>query len=328
MRVGVNPEKYKKEKNTHKFHRVIIVYYIPNKEEDYYSESISVLDACLKSLTNSINYDTTSITLINNNSIADTEPIVNNYLNKGLIDKYISFSENKGKVYAIMNEVRGIYEPFVTIADSDVLFIKGWEKAVFNIFKNFDKAGVVAPLPCSNLAFNHNNSFFFDAMLKASIKKGKVVTDRDCDIYLEGLGNNALLDRNNRKFNWRTHQYYLKKNNESAVIGAGHFVATYRTDLINNYKVFPEFKFFNGYEDKFIDNKADLKGYYRLSLSKTYAYHIGNKLDKNVNEFSKLKGELVELDNFKDINLKIKKRYSPFWFRLFFFKVIKKIMKL
>lgn len=328
MRLGVNPEKFKGEKNVKKQHRVIVTFYIPNVSDEYYVEGVDVLDVCLESLMNTINFETTCVTLINNNSEASINLIIDKYISKGQIDKYVLYSENKGKVYAVMNEIRGIYEPFVTISDADVLFIKGWEKAVFNVYKNFDKAGVVAPLPCSNLAFNHNNSVFFDNILAFSIKKNKIVADRDCDIYLEGLGNDSLLNRNNRNFNWRTHQYYLKNKNEVAILGAGHFVATYRTILISNCYHYPEFKFFNGYEDQFIDNKADIKGYYRLSLPKTFAYHIGNRLDENVANFKKIEGDYIKLKDFEMLQLKIKKRYSPYWLRSIAFRLIKKIVKL
>lgn len=328
MRIGVNPEKYKGEKNIKKRHRVIVFFYIPNVIDDYYNESIDVLDSCLESLVNTINFETTCITLINNNSVADVNSVINKYIFRGQIDKYVLYSENRGKVYAIMNEIRGMYEPFITISDADVLFIKGWEKAVFNVYKNFENAGVVAPLPCSNLAFNHNSTVFFDNFFSFGIKKDKIVADRDCDIYLEGLGNDSLLNRNNRNFNWRTHQYYLKNKNERVILGAGHFVATYRTALINKNHNFPSFKFFNGYEDKFIDNKADAKGYYRLSLHKTFAYHIGNRLDVNVANFKKLEGDYITQKDFEGLQLNIKKRYSPYWLRSIAFRIIKKIVKL
>jgi hypothetical protein len=328
MRIGVNPEKSKGERNSKKQHRVIVVFFIPNIIDDYYKESIAVLDSCLESLVNTINFETTCITLINNNSAVELNEIINKYINNKQIDKYILYSENRGKVYATMNEIRGIYEPFVTISDADVLFLRGWERAVFNVFKNFEWAGVVSPLPCSNLAFNHNNSFFFDSILSFSIKKNKIVTDEDCDIYLQGLGNDSLLNRNNRNFNWRTHQYYSKYKNEVVILGAGHFVSTYRTALINCSNDYPEYKFFNGYEDKFIDNKADAKGYYRLSLHQTFAYHIGNRLDENVTTLKIREGAYITSKDFENLQLDIKKRFSPYWLRSITFRIMKKILKL
>ncbi|QGK76877.1 glycosyltransferase family A protein [Flavobacterium sp. SLB02] len=328
MRKGINPEKLKKEKNVKRIHRVVVLFFVPNVSDDYYKESVNVLNACLESIVNTINFETTCITLINNNSVADVNSVIDKYIDKGKIDKYVCYSENKGKVYAIMNEIRGIYEPFVTISDADVLFIKGWEKAVFNIYKNFEKAGVVAPLPSSNLAFDHNCTVFFDKIWSLKIKKDKIVSDKDCDIYLEGLGNDSLLNRNNRDFNWRTHQYYIKKNNDVAVLGSGHFVATYRTALINENHNFPVFKFFNGYEDEFIDDKADRKGYYRLSLNKTFAYHIGSRLDSNVDTLKNVEGKYINPEDFEGIQVNIKKRYTPYWLRSIVFRIIKKTAKL
>jgi hypothetical protein len=64
-----------------------------------------------------------------------------------------------------------------------------------------------------------------------------------------------------------------------AIVGATHFVATYKTDLFRNQYEFPEFKFKAGYEDHFMDVIAENKGMYRLSTTQTFAYHIGNSLD-------------------------------------------------
>jgi len=82
MREGVNPEKYKGEKNLRKQHRVVVVFYIPDIEEDYYKESVVVLDACLNSLVNTINFETTNITLINNNSVDEVTEVVENISKK------------------------------------------------------------------------------------------------------------------------------------------------------------------------------------------------------------------------------------------------------
>jgi len=150
MRIGTNPEKEKNDKNILKPHRVIIVFYIPDSKEEYFKELDVVLDKCLESLIKTINFETTNITLINNKSSSKIDKIVDKYLS--FIDKYIIYSENKGKVYAIINEVRGVFEPFVTISDADVLFFNGWEKAVFQIYKNFKKMGVYNPIILHKIA--------------------------------------------------------------------------------------------------------------------------------------------------------------------------------
>jgi len=208
MREGVNPEKYKGEKNLRKQHRVVVVFYIPDIEEDYYKESVVVLDACLNSLVNTINFETTNITLINNNSVVEVTEVVEKYIKKKQIDKYVLYDQNKGKVYAVIDEVRGVYEPFVTITDCDVLFFSGWEQAVFDVFKNYSKAGVVTPLPAQYNAFYANSSVFFNHYFFGKMKYGKVVNDKEVDLYLQGLNNTALINKKG-KYNWKEKQYYL-----------------------------------------------------------------------------------------------------------------------
>jgi hypothetical protein len=276
MRQGINPEKEKNEKNILKPHRVVVVFFIPETDDAYYSELDLVLDKCLESLTRTINPDTTNITLLNNNSSTKIDAVVEKY--KPYIDKYVFYTENKGKVYAVLNEVRAVYEPFVTISDADILFYSGWEKAVFEVFDEFPRAGVVSPMPMPYLAFFCNQSVFGLNSVTNSIKYGKFVTDEDIQLYLQGTNLPQLLDRKT-KYDWCQKQFILQNSNFTAVIGAYHVVSTYRTEQFRNIYTFPELKFQNSYEGEFIDALADKKGLYRLSTLTTFAYHIGNRLD-------------------------------------------------
>jgi hypothetical protein len=325
MRQGVNPEKYKGEKNIQKWHRIVVIFYIPNIEDDYYKESVQVLDACINSLVQTINFETTCITLINNNSCADVHPIINKYIEKGQIDKYVLYSENRGKVYAAIDEVRGVFEPFVTITDCDVLFFSGWEQAVFDVFQNFPKAGVVTPLPSPYAAFYSNASLFFNHYFFGKIKYNKIVNDEDIDLYIQGINNTALINKRGR-YDWKQKQYYLD-GKIKAIIGATHFVATYKSYIFRDKTTFPEIKFINGYETEFIDKLADKKGLYRLSTLKTFAYHIGNKMEDFVlnKEFdSKL---ILDENIFKKMK-PLSKLFMPYWIKTYYLRIIKKIMKL
>ncbi|MBT0608451.1 glycosyltransferase family A protein [Aequorivita echinoideorum] len=325
MRTGVNPEKFKNEKNTQYYHRVIIPVYIPNTIDSYYKKMPAVFETMLTQLIDTIDLTKTAITVIDNNSCGEVKKIIED--KSPHIDKLIQYSENKGKVYAVLTEARGCYEPFITIADADVLFVKGWEKEIFTIFRNFKKAGIVAPLPSQGLALNNNKSLFFDTFFNRQLKYGKVVSDNDCDIYLHGMGNKALLDRHNRLYNWREIQYYLHQKGTFAIVGAGHFVATYRTELFKGEISFPEIKFKNGYEDKFIDSLADKRGYYRLSTVDLKAYHIGTQLDTNVIELLEIDGPKAQSEDFAAVDWKINKNLVPYNLKSFCFKILKRIKK-
>lgn len=325
MRVGQNPEKSKGDKNTAYYHRVIIPVYIPNVTEDYFKNSLEVFKVSLNSLLESINVDNTAITIINNNSLDALEEFI---FSKGrLIDKYVRYTENKGKVYAVMQELKSVFEPFFTIADSDIYFVKGWEKAVFDIYKNFPKAGTVAPIPCQNLSLKYCNTTFVDNYFFRRLKYGKVVSDKDCDLYLEGIGNLSMHNRYNRKFNWRKKQYYITKNNINAIIGSGHFVATHKTEMFSQSVAFPEHKFLVGYEEQFIDVMADKNNLYRLSTQKLYAYHIGNRLDHNIKYLDTLKGLMFNSSEYKGIEFRAKEKINVYIVKRFIFKLLYKFLK-
>lgn len=325
MRKGVNPEKYKEELNTRYFHRIVVPIYIPNVEEEYYKNTPGVLEHCLDSLITSINPETTAITVINNNSTSKIDAIIER--RAAHFDKVIKFTENKGKVYPLVHEARACYEPFITLVDSDVLFLKGWEQAVFSVFSTYHKAAVVAPLPSPGLAFKHNSSIFALPYLLGKIKHDKIINEVDCNLYLEGLGNPSLLTRNNRLKSWTEAHYFLNKE-PKAIVGAGHFVATYKSDIFKEETLFPSVKFKNGYEDEFIDVLADKKGGYRLSTVETFAYHMGNNLDENIKTLSQGGGPLLQPELIAVIPTKLKPIILPYFMRKFVFKVIKKLKKL
>ena len=282
MRIGRNPEKLKEEKNKKYNHRIVVVFYIPNLTEEYYQESDKVLDVCLTSIINSINLGNTAITVINNNSCKEINWVIEKHKDK--IDKYVVYSENKGKVYALLNEIRGIYEEYVTITDADMLFFKGWENAVMNIFKDHPKAGVVSPYPCQYYAFYYNQGVFGNNSVRNNIGYRKIVSDLDVDLYAKGTNLPGIVTRDGFKYNWKSKQFYLK-NPTPAIIGAFHVVATHRTSQFRNIYSFPELKFEDYYERNFIDRLADDVGQFRLSTTTTFAYHMGNRIDDTYEKY-------------------------------------------
>lgn len=303
MREGNNPEKNKGEKNILKPHRVLVTFYIPDNKDEFYNEMDTVLDKCLQTLTQTINAETTNITLINNNSSKKVNAVIDKYIH--LIDKHVLYSENKGKVYAVLNEVRGVFEPFVTITDADILFYNGWEKAVFETFQKFPLAGVVSPMPLPYLTFYFNHNVFGFNTLQSKIKYGKYVADEDINLYIQGTNLPNLVERKT-KYNWDEKQIVIQDKDAMAVVGAYHVVSTYRTAQFRNCYSFPDLKFRNSYEEYFIDSLAEANGLWRLSTLKTYAYHIGNKIDNVVLNHDYIPKDKMDKSIFNSIVMKNK----------------------
>jgi hypothetical protein len=276
MRVIPNPEKIKFSEIIYKPHRIIIPVYIPESNDIYYSSLLEVFKLSINSLLKTVNNFNTAITIINNNSKNEVTEYIDKLLMDNKIDKHVKLSSNYGKVYTILSEARGCYEPYITIADADVFYFNNWEQEVFRIFSNFPKSGVVSPVPSPHLFNYHNISFIINNIF--NLKKGNILTDRSFDLFYKGVSNSpSFFVKGN--FDFRQKQYYVKKNNLKACIGATHFIATYRSDLFKRIPLKkPKIKFKMGDEGFFIDSEIDKIGYGRLSTTDAFAYHLGHSI--------------------------------------------------
>ncbi|MFT3739993.1 MAG: glycosyltransferase family A protein [Breznakibacter sp.] len=282
MRIGTNPLKKNILTLEHKKHRVILPFWIPNTTDNYFRNQPDVLRWCLKSLTETIDPSQTNITLINNNSCAGASAVAQEFVDKGMIDKYVVRNQNRGKLENVLAEARASYEDFVTICDADFLFFHGWENAVAEIMNAFPQAGMVTCFPAAHLAYSFNSN-----MLGTSFRQGKVVEDKDIDDFEIGIGHAVdagLYSRPGikRKFPWRKCQYYVRNGNVTAVLGAVHALATYRRQVVDAFNArHVEHVFRNGYEHDYIDFAAERQGYLRLSSPSGYAYHMGNTVPEH-----------------------------------------------
>ena len=144
--------------------------------------------------------------------------------------------------------------------------------------------------------------------------------------FLKGMGNIALHRRINRPASWRDKQYFIEKE-ISAILGANHFVATYRKEVFNVNNVFPEDKFRKGDEEFFLDSSADKLGFYRLSTQSSFAFHMGNKMDEFIAQVNFDPKNKIEGAAF--LNLKLARQTKiPYLVRTTIFNLLRKINKL
>lgn len=307
MRIGENPLKSNIQNLKHKQHRIILPFWIPNIEEDYFKQQPEVLRRCLASLTATIDPETTNITLINNHSCRPAAEVAESFVAKGLIDKYVVRSENRGKLEPILAEARAASEDYITIADADFLFFEGWEFAVARIFDDFPKAGVVTCYPCPNLAFKHNTQW----VVKAPWRIGKVVPDEEMHLVDKGLGHapgqGIYTGKGVRKkAPWSHKQYFLQKGEHKVCLGAVHALATMKRDIFQQlpFQKIP-FVFKNGYEETYLDYFSDRMGYFRLCTTHCYAYHMGNTLPMDLPSRALLPKGSVQFPAYKNRSLRL-----------------------
>lgn len=286
MRTGNHPLKTDIQRLLHRKHRIVLPFWIPNVVDDYFKGQPEVLRLCLDSLVSSIDPKVTAITLINNQSCEEASSVAEDFVSRGLIDKYVVNHENRGKLDPLLSEARAAQEPFLTLADADFLFLPGWEKAVADLMKAFPLAGMVTPFPAAHLTYFYNNNLIFSRR-----SFGRVIDDEDVDLFEQGLGHESETGLYSRpgirkKQSWREGHYFVKRGPCVAVFGAVHALATFRREVVKGFnpsKV--PFVFRNGYEHEFIDFAAERSGFLRLSTPRLWAYHMGNSVPKNALEW-------------------------------------------
>lgn len=277
MRIGFNPNKDKPQKPNDFFHQLVIPVYIPN-QEGYFKDSFAILKYCIESLFKTV-HPKTFITLVNNGSNA----IVTDYLNQlqktGKIHEVIN-TTNIGKLNAVLKGISGHDFPLITIADSDVLFLKDWQEATYSVFEKFPKTGAVCPTPSSKSLKNYTFNIWFELLFSKSLYFTEVQNPLALKAFAESVGNVDF-------YNSSHLEKYLtvSHNNFKAVVGAGHFVTTYRKEVFENNKIkYSNFMLGGDSEATLLDIPVVKKGMWRLSTENNFAYHMGNIKEEWMNK--------------------------------------------
>ncbi|MEP0713947.1 MAG: glycosyltransferase family A protein, partial [Algoriphagus sp.] len=148
MRIHYNPNKDLPILPETYWHQVIVPIYIPSLE-GYYSESFEVLKICLESLFQT-SHDKTYFTCINNGSGDFVKDYLNQLLAEGKIHEVIH-TTNIGKINSILKGINGHDFQIITVTDSDVLFLSGWQQESYSMFQAFPKLAALSTSPNSKL---------------------------------------------------------------------------------------------------------------------------------------------------------------------------------
>jgi hypothetical protein len=268
MRVGFNPNKDKELLKSDFFHQVVIPVYIPHQEE-YFKDSFQVLKICLESLFKTA-HDKTYITIVNNGSCNEVMCYLNELFFEKRIHELVN-SSNIGYINAMLKGISGQNFPFFTTADADVLFLNNWQKESYKLFKVFSKTGAVSPSPNSRVLRYFTGNVLFEKGFSNSVKFTNNKDPEAMIAFAKSVGNEKLFNKTNL-------EKCLTIGNSEArgLIGAGHFIVTYRSDVFDKLeKRFTKYVL-GGDSDFIFDKPVEKKGFWRLSTEKNYAFHMGN----------------------------------------------------
>lgn len=293
MRKGINPQKNKINSDESYIHQLVIPVYIPNSE-DYFRDSFKIFKLCLNSVFRTV-HDKTYITIVNNGSCKTIVDYLNTLYNENKIQQVIH-CDNIGKINAISKGVSGGRFELITIADADVLFLNDWQKETVEVFNNFPKAGVVGIVPqfklyadlCYNVLFEH----FFSKKLTFT----KVVNPTAMKHFYRSIGWNNSYNQDFLKVNLTI----ANKKNFRAIVGSGHFVATYRYSALTKRPIETTNKKMGVMLRKYFDEPVLRIGGWRLTTENNYAYHMGNVYEPWMDEELK---KLCHNDYHTDLHL-------------------------
>lgn len=270
MREGVNPRKADVRLNPFPRHRVLTPVFIPS-DDGYFRHAKEILRLCLESLWLTA-HGRVAITVISNGSSPDVVAMLQSLLDRGWIHQLVLNGRNWGKIDAVLSVAHGRFEPLITVADADVLFLPGWVDAVERLFEQFPECGFATPAPNPSLAYLHTTSTIFAALARGQLHFESVVPTADLDQFARSIGRPGVFRPEHR-----VAQMVVRRNGTAAVVGGGHFVFTLRREVIRRIPRTPSLTALRPLgETAWFDDPPDAFGVWRLSTARAYAYHMGN----------------------------------------------------
>jgi len=277
MRKGNRVEKFDGKKNVYFNHRVIIPICIPSNE-GYYRDLVKILKVHLASVFQNVDPSITKITLIDNDSIDEVRILLLDYYKQGIVDKLVTYNQNQGKVLALLSEIRASCEEFITFTDCDILLRQGIFRETFEIFQSSSKIGAVSPFPLPHTSHIATLSTLLDNIFRIRTKQW--------DPETVAAFNTFGIDTDRYKEQLHTKRLVVKKNGKLMCVGAPHVICTVRKSSFQSYfQSKPEYVFGYKMDKIFLDRPVDLYGYWRVSTTNFFAWHMGNNYSTEYEEY-------------------------------------------
>ncbi|MCL7764207.1 glycosyltransferase [Polaribacter sp. Z014] len=323
MRVNYNPNKDLKGEIKSYKHRIIIPVYIPELS-NYHINALEILKISINTLLDTISFNS-AITVVNNGSCKEVVAYLNDLFLENRIQDLIH-AQKIGKLNSIIKALKSSSEPLITITDADVYFKPNWLSKTMDVFNNFPKAGVVGIVPQFKQYENWGYNIIFDNLFNSNINFTEVNNANGLIKFYKSIGWNDDYNKSYLKYNLT-----VKSNidtNLKAVIGSGHFVATYKRKLFDSDLKFTDYLLGGNTEGDYLDKPCVKKDLWRLTTNGNYGYHMGNILEpwmKDKIDYS-LQDE-ISIDLSKETNEIVKDKFFYFLLKTILMRLFYKRFK-
>lgn len=270
MRDGLNPGKASPPLPAYTNHRVIVPTYIPSLD-GYFARALDILRFTLLSLRWS-GGPSVGITVVSNGCTATVIDALREWQNEGWLDQLVLNAGNRGKVDAVTSTARSAFEPLITIADADVMFMPGWLQAIEKIFIRFPECAFVSPCPNPAASQTHTSATILSGLARRETAYRKVVPAEDLHRFAVSLGRADWFNPRHLRA-----QLIVERQGTVACVGGGHFVFTIRREVVDAIPKDPSLQALTvGTEFRWLDEPPDRIGLWKLSTPRAFAYHLGN----------------------------------------------------
>ena len=278
MRIGSNPAKEDKVESDNSYHRIVVPVYIPNLDA-FFKESLNVLKLSLKSLYTTV-HSKTKISVASNGCCKEVNDFLNNELDENRIDELYIIKLGIGKINSLYKVINSVKEPLITITDADVLFSTGWQNSVEKIFIDYPKTGMVCPFSYSKGFRDLTSNIYFDNLFNKKISVNKIKNTEALKHFAKSIGNENFYKDVHLEYGIS----YQEKGKSRVLIGAGHFVSTFKRDVFSHYKFNANLNRLSSGEGVYIDLPPVKSGLWRFSTDHNFVFHMGNTVIPMYNE--------------------------------------------
>ncbi len=219
------------------------------------------------------------IMFFDNGSCPEASDLLSGYLAQGKIDLLLRSSWNIGKLAAMGMIFRAAPRPVVALADDDIFYYPGWLEAQLQVLAAFPRVGMVSGVPTADGA-THGMQTALTAAERQDVqllghrsptqdweRDWAMSTGRDPAEYLRRIQDFRLP--------------HFSCGGVQALGGATHFqFLAFRDRLLECLPAEWPANLMGGMRE--LDAAADRAGYLRLSTTRRYVRHIGNRLHQEI----------------------------------------------
>lgn len=251
--------------------RLIIPLYLPALD-GYFEDGLRIFEKMLQSIESTTD-NRVLVTVIDNGCAPEVGRSLERYLAEDRIDRLVRSRRNRGKVDAVLAELKATYEPVVVVADSDVVFRPGWVDAVRAGFAAFPECGLLGLHPAPDIRWHASSSMLAGARSRhAHIVRAPVADVADLERFAQGVGRAATVQPVEG-------QLLVSRDGHALMFGIAHFAFALRREAIADLPDGPSLSTRNGVDCDYFELPADRAGWWCASVLWALVHHVGNTID-------------------------------------------------